>query len=221
MLGKSGVRFFNFSLEGGSRIGRADWCYDGAVRRLGNLALRVLAGVSFLLLLATVVGLVRSYFVADGFSWTTRAATVYSLKWDRGRVDLVRAVADASAFVETEDSLAFEKPAAGFEYSAAAPGQPEGWGIGGLGTPERSVEWLGVRYHAGDVLMFQAQELSFPMVYAIGAFALLPGVMFERWRRRRRGARRRRATRCVRCGYDLRATPERCPECGAVASEVN
>jgi hypothetical protein len=55
-------------------------------------------------------------------------------------------------------------------------------------------------------------QLSVPNWMLLVAFAVLPVV----WLIRRRRARRRLLVgRCRQCGYDLRATPDRCPECGA------
>ena len=56
--------------------------------------------------------------------------------------------------------------------------------------------------------------LTLPAWLTLPATAALPGLWAARWRRRRRAAR---AGSCSRCGYDLRATPGRCPECGTEA----
>ena len=54
---------------------------------------------------------------------------------------------------------------------------------------------------------------------AMGFIVLL--LLVARWQdhnRRLEQHRRRHGHECAQCGYDLRATPERCPECGTTPS---
>lgn len=50
--------------------------------------------------------------------------------------------------------------------------------------------------------------------------AILPAVAAARYVRERRSNRRRARGLCVVCGYDLRGTPDRCPECGRTAGTM-
>jgi hypothetical protein len=57
------------------------------------------------------------------------------------------------------------------------------------------------------------RSILIPHAYVVAASALLPSWWI--WRRVQ-SRRRDRDGMCRTCGYDLRATPERCPECGNV-----
>ena len=58
--------------------------------------------------------------------------------------------------------------------------------------------------------------LSVPYLPVLLLSGILPGVWVRGFAHRRRAARRARAGRCPACGYDLRGTTHRCPECGTI-----
>jgi len=75
-------------------------------------------------------------------------------------------------------------------------------------------------------LGFRYVDLSGPAARGWGVVVplwsvLLPLAAWPAWqlwgRRRREQLRRRRLGLCRHCGYDLRATPGQCPECGTAA----
>ena len=61
--------------------------------------------------------------------------------------------------------------------------------------------------------------LAWPWWFSTILFALPPAWWWDVERRRMIQIQRRKNGLCVKCGYDLRATPERCLECGAEGSD--
>jgi hypothetical protein len=107
----------------------------------------------------------------------------------------------------------------------ASGGYDETWryarnDLGGAPRPTGWWERLGfMYYHTKDVKTGEGLQSTFaggvPHWLLAGAFAAAP----VGWAARRLKARRRRRRGlCPRCGYDLRATPGQCPECGAAGS---
>ena len=97
---------------------------------------------------------------------------------------------------------------------------PNSWGIfarGGSVSADLYAHSSGYFWAGGLAYAFREVAFHYHVLWwATAPAPLLATIAFRRHRRRMRAA----ATRCVGCGYDLRATPDRCPECGKVPNGV-
>ncbi len=175
-----------------------------------RMLFKSLASVSLILCLATIVFWVRSYPARDvaGVRCASRGYhTAYALGTDRGLLAVsIFEMPDAErAAVERALGQALETQR--FFYVRGEPSR----------GPERSRWWNGLGFAVETSRLLTGLRTSSTIVFIPMWLPLLitlaaPTAQLTGHLRR---VRRRIKGRCPACGYDLRASPNRCPECGA------
>jgi hypothetical protein len=177
-------------------------------RRLTRILLNAATAVSFVLLVGGLILWGRGRFVADDVRWVgdgfqyefVNCVGAFDVSWEW---DPLRRP-PANPF-ET-------RPPRGFSHETGEPTildydrRATSWG------------WLGVTGFAAEhprVGMTTAY-LILPSWLVAALCAPLPLLWLRRCLRHRGSSPRAFQSRCSSCGYDLRGTPGRCPECGAV-----
>jgi hypothetical protein len=192
--------------RGGDRPARSAAArYDPRVRRLCRILWTTFAAVSLLLCAAAAGVWVRSYFVGDlvhppiDDTWWWAASA-------RGRFGIIRFDGDL-ALLQLEPQERWRhitRPPYRNPFHTAQVGATQwDWSVPGVAYASRPIDTV------------RGQLLVVHLAYPTALFALAPLAWSAGFVRRRRRKRRARVGLCASCGYDLRASAGRCPECGA------
>jgi len=178
---------------------RSDSWYNERVNRRAN---NTVTAISFAMFLAVTAVLARSFWDCDDFthsSWEVRERKyhLYSFSWYRGRF-----------IVDRERSLPLDEPL----HERLRAQSSGNWAYfsdrcpGPLDPDYDFALWSFDRGVRGTNLFVE--------------FAVLLAVRPVIWIGRR--VRRKQSPgHCSQCGYDLRATPNRCPECGTAPIPIS
>jgi hypothetical protein len=180
---------------GGKVFARADLVTLWAMARR---ALNFITGLSLLLCMLSAACWVRTRYVSDSIGWSRAGAPppVYgeysargcNLAWGR-----------LTIFMMFHSSAMAAHP--GFQWKTQPVSQPLRW----QGLPWFSMQ--SERHARGWY-----RSVTIPLWFVFLTTLILPVTRVHMLLRRRSIGQ----NRCTECGYDLRATPARCPECGSV-----
>jgi hypothetical protein len=175
---------------------------------------RSLTIVSFLCLTALVVLWVRSRWANDVLA--VRWGRHTEARWRFVDARLVSQPGEMRVYVEIQDTT---DPSLVRFYRKFPVGPTVSFASGPArdARQARAANWwnrIGLyheRYVSGAPLVVFEHLIGFPHWLFLPFFAVMPVMAVRRACTRRW---RRRAGLCLNCGYDLRASGERCPECG-------
>lgn len=168
----------------------------------------------WLLSIAVIIGVgwISSFWWAWSLAWPYRGEGRWQLASYRGVVRLLR--------VDTESFKGRAGPVGGFFHPAQA--DFAAWNLRTLG-PSSGWEHLGAAIGSGTLHPSTADFCWLAVIpwwwFGVAGAVPVVGMTGLAIRGRHLWRRRRKQGLCAACGYDLRATPARCPECGAVNLE--
>ena len=173
---------------------------------MGRWFFRILAALSLLLLLASVALWIRSAFRADRLD-VENTTSHYLLTSGKGTLYFV---AVHWRFTGTGTSAQFSLPP---DAARAVLGWSADFGFDWFVSNHGRFPGISYRHFAypNSVMSGAAYEGTLSYAWPTALSSILP----LWWGIRRMRRPRFPAGHCQKCGYDLRATPARCPECGA------
>jgi hypothetical protein len=166
--------------------------------RLARWLFNITSILSLLICIATAAVWIRSYFVGDNWVWYEQECQncYNTIRSGRGWIRY--------GWTDMTMMTGINPPAGHFALKPAEALYPFGVAWGNDKIP-------GYRYYGHSTAL--VVDVAYAIPFAITA--MLPSIWLLSYRRRRRRAR---VGLCKVCGYDLRASPARCPECGTCSS---
>jgi hypothetical protein len=176
----------------------------------------LLSALSLVICIATCTLWVRSARICDTLWFNSSAGNSYALKTKRHGVVLFSTLHAREGMVNGNYAVFKTDFPEGWHLSSFQYHPPPKGFVAYTYEQKNEVEFAGFGWNRQQLPPTTATRLAIPFwfVAAISAMPCLARVVA--WIRT---GRRHVAGCCPACGYDLRVTPERCPECGMASKQ--